>query len=155
MKGKLPKQSRQIEDALGAVERLFGERLQGPCDCYVRDLLAVLWPLGATAAREKATELALAAHAGLRRAQRPLTSDGLSELGIPAPAGCPDWFMHTPVVLACMAADRAEHLIGAFVDRAARPWAAREGVAWCKEKRCETQGVLGQLLRGNAFATRR
>ena len=44
----------EVEHPSEAVERLFGEKLHGAMDFQVRDLLAVLWPLGPEAARRRA-----------------------------------------------------------------------------------------------------
>lgn len=128
----------ELEQPAEAVERLFGAKLVGVYDFQVRGLLIALWPLGPESAQRRANEFVQAALEGCRRAHRPLTHEGLRELGVAGPVGCPDWFMETPISLALAAADRAESLIRWFITRAAHPWAQREGWVWCVGRKVRT-----------------
>jgi hypothetical protein len=123
----------ELESPTEAVERLFGERLTGAWDFQTRGLLAAFWSLGADTAGRKVSELVAAAEEGLGRGRS--FEKNLRELGVAAPVGCPDWFMSIPVVNAHCAAVRAERCIAVFIDKAARPWAAQEGVVWCAARR--------------------
>lgn len=131
-KGK-PSSQVEPEHASEAIERLFGDRLGYPA-FMVRDLLEALWPLGPEVARQRAQLFLRVAEEGMKRIARPLSLEGLRELGVDGADGCPPWFMDLPVSVAVFASLRAENLIGAFVERAARPWAAEEGCVWCKAK---------------------
>lgn len=112
-----------------AIERLFGEKLY-PVEFGARSLLVALWPLGPDLALQRAVEIGAAAQEGMRRAGRPLSSEGMNALGVPRPADCPEWLMTWPACIVLFDAARAETLIRGFRTRAALPWTATEGPFW-------------------------